>query len=122
MELCSNIYPIYEKLLSEENDDLFKKVIEEEKEYLLDEYNLDDEDVELIFDNYMLDYRDRGIVGYVFEDTYELGYEEAFSLGYIKNDDSIIERYFDFEKFGEDLLEDEDYLELADGRCVRLNY
>ena len=32
-------------------------------------------------------------------------------------------RYFDYDKFGEDLVnEDENYLELDDGRVVSLNY
>ena len=87
----------------------------------MDKYNLDEEDVEYIFDSYGLDYRDRGIVSYVFNDAYDLGYEEAYSLGYVKRN-SVSERYFDFEKFGEDLLEEEQYLELNDGRCVYLNY
>lgn len=112
---------IIEKLESEENVELFEQIIEEEKEYLMDEYNLDEEDVEYIFDSYGLDYRDRGIVSYVFDDTYDLGYEEAYSLGYVERN-SVSERYFDFEKFGEDLLEEEQYLELNDGRCVYLNY
>lgn len=113
---------IIKKLESEENENLFNEIIEKEKEYLMDKYGFDEEDIEQIFNEYYLDYRDRGIVGCVFNDVCDLGYEEAFSLGYIENDNSIIERYFDFEKFGEDLLEDEDYLELADGRCVYLNY
>lgn len=112
---------IIEKLESEENAELFEQIIEEEKEYLMDEYNLDEEDVEYIFDSYCLDYRDRGIVSYVFDDAYDLGYEEAYSLGYVERN-SVSERYFDFEKFGEDLLEEEQYLELNDGRCVYLNY
>ena len=74
------------------------------------------------FDEYYLDYRDRGIVGCVFDNTSDLGYEEAWQLGYIKNGDTIAERYFDYEKFGEDLLEDENYFELSDGRVVTLNY
>lgn len=113
---------IIEKLESEENEELFEQVIEEEKEYLMDEYGFDEEDVEQIFDEYYLDYRDRGIVGYVFDDAYDLGYEEAYSLGYVDNRNSIVERYFDFEKFGEDLLEEERYIQLNDGRCVYLNY
>lgn len=112
---------IIEKLESEENKALFEEVIEEEKEYLMDEYGFDEEDIEQIFDEYGLDYRDRGIVGCVFEDTEDLGYEEAWNLGYIQRD-SPMERYFDFEKFGEDLLENETYMQLSDGRCVALNY
>lgn len=114
---------IVAKLVSEENKELFERVIEEEKQYLMDEYNLDENDIDTIFDNYGLDYRDRAVVGYVFENYYDLGYEEAWSLGYVKNDDSIVGRYFDFESFGEDLANnDENYCELADGRIVSLMY
>lgn len=113
---------IIEKLESEENKALFEEVIEEEKEYLMDEYNLDEDDIETIFDNYGLDYRDRAVVGYVFKDAYDLGYEEAWSLGYVNNNASIASRYFDFEAFGEDLKYDENYCELADGRIVSLMY
>lgn len=112
---------IIEKLESEENVELFEQIIEEEKEYLMDEYGFGEEDIEQIFDEYYLDYRDRGIVGYVFDSVYDLGYEEAYSLGYVDNN-SVAERYFDFEKFGEDLLEEEQYMQLNDGRCVCLNY
>lgn len=112
---------IIEKLESEENTELFEQIIEEEKEYLMDEYGFYEEDVEQIFNEYYLDYRDRGIVGCVFDDTYDLGYEEAYSCGYIERN-SVSERYFDFEKFGEDLLEEEQYIQLNDGRCVYLNY
>lgn len=112
---------IIEKLESEENAELFEQIIEEEKEYLMDEYGFGEEDIEQIFDEYYLDYRDRGIVGYVFDSVYDLGYEEAYSLGYVDNN-SVAERYFDFEKFGEDLLEEEQYMQLNDGRCVCLNY
>lgn len=121
VELCNAIQPVYDKLLSAENEKLFGEVIEEEKEYLMDEYGFDEEDIEQIFDEYYLDYRDRGIVGCVFDSAYDLGYEEAYSMGYV-DDNFIVERYFDFEKFGEDLLEEERYLELSDGRCVCLNY
>lgn len=113
---------IIEKLESEENQALFEEVIEEEKEYLMDEYSLDEDDIETIFDNYGLDYRDRGVVGYVFKDAYDCGYEEAWSLGYVNNNDSIASRYFDFEAFGEDLANDECHCQLADGRIVSLCY
>lgn len=112
---------IIKKLISEENQALFEQVQEEEKEYLIEEYGLNEEDVENIFNEYGLDYKDRGIIGCVFSDTYDLGYEEAFSCGYINNN-NIVEKYFNFEQFGEDLLEDEYYFQLKDGRVVTLNY
>ena len=117
----TDLTSIIQKLESEENQALFEEVLEEEKEYLMDEYGFDEDDIEQIFDEYGLDYRDRGIVGCVFDDAEDLGYEEAWSLGYIQRD-SPMERYFDFEKFGEDLLENESYIQLSDGRCVTMNY
>lgn len=123
IELSNQIQYVFDKLKSDEAKAFQEHIIESEIEYLQDEYSLSDEDIETIFDNYYLDYRDRGIVGCVFNNSSDLGYEEAWSFGYIKNGDPITERYFDHEKFGEDLvLEDERYLELSDGRVVCLNY
>ena len=117
-----NLTSIIEKLESEENQKLFNEIIEEEKEYLMDEYSLEESDIEQIFNNYYLDYRDRGCIGYIYSDSEDLGYEEAYSLGYINDNDSIASRYFDYEQFGKDLLNDENYLELSDGRVVSLMY
>lgn len=114
---------ILSKLKSEENQDLFYEVVEEEHEYLADEFDLSNEDLELIFDTYRLDYMDRAVVGYVFADVEDFGYEEAWNLGYIKRDDYITERYFDYKQFGEDIVnESEYYVELTDGRIVSLMY
>lgn len=119
VKLCENIQPIFDKLNSEENEELFNRIIEEEKEYLMDEYSLDEDDVEFIFDNYYLDYRDRGVIACVWDNIEECAQEEAEGLGYVT---AANERYFNYEKFGEDLLEEERYLELPDGRIVILNY
>ena len=121
IELCNSIQYIFDKLNSEENQALFEEVIQEETEYLMDKYNLDEEDIEQIFDNYGLEYRDRGVVGYVFNSVEELAEEEADQLGYVDND-SIASRYFDYEQFGQDLLEEQNYLELSDGSVVSLMY
>lgn len=122
VELCKGIQPIYDKLASDEAQKFFNEIWEEEKEFLYDEYSLDDDDCEYIAGNYALDYRDRSIVGYVYNDAYDCGYEEAFSLGIISNDNDITSRYFDFEEFGSDLANDENYCELPDGRIASLCY
>lgn len=122
VELCKAIQPVYDKLLSEENEEFFEQIQAEEREYLMDEYGFDDDDIDKIFGNYSLDYRDRGVIGCVFKDIYDCGYEEAWSLGYVENNDSIVSRYFDFEAFGEDLANDEYHVLLDDGRVVSLNY
>lgn len=122
IELSKGVQHIFDKLKSNEAKEFQEHIIKSEIEYMKDRYSLSDGDIEKIFDGYYLDYRDRGIISYVFDDSSDLGYEEAYSLGYIKDGDIITERYFDYEKFGEDLLEDECYLELDDGRVVALNY
>lgn len=122
IELSKGIQHIFDKLNSTEAKEFQKHIIESEVEYMKDEYLLSDKDIEKIFDEYYLDYKDRGIIGCVFADSSDLGYEEACQLGYIKNGDVISERYFDYKKFGKDLLEDGNYLELDDGRVVSLNY
>lgn len=117
---------IINKLLSEENNTLFEEVQEEEAEFLRGEYAIYEEELEAIFDKYYLDYRDRAVVGCVYKDVYDLGYEEAYSLGIIDNhmekSGFNYGRYFDFEKFGEDLTKEESYCELPDGRIAYLCY
>ena len=84
--------------------DFFEDIQKSEMEYLKDKWSLDDSDIEQILDTYASDYGDRSIVSYVFEDSDELGYEEAWELGYIKNNDSISSRCFDYKRFGSDLV------------------
>lgn len=91
-------------------------------EYLKEKYNLSNRDIEEILNEYTEDFRDRSIVSYVYDDSEEAGREEAWQLGYLDND-SISSKYFDYKKFGEDLVEDNEYfMELCDGRVVSLSY
>jgi hypothetical protein len=119
IEAYNSIKPIIEKLKSKENEELFEQVQQEEKEYLMDEYSLDEEEVEYVFNNYGLSYRDRGISGHVFNNIEDAAYEEAEQLGYVTKEN---ERYFNYDKFGEDLLEGEQYEELPDGRIIYYMY
>lgn len=85
----------------------------------MEEYSLSEDDIQTIHDTYYLDYMDRGIVGYVFDDAYEAGQE------YIENCYTVpdyLSNYIDYEKFGEDLCNEDAYLMLEDGRIVSLNY
>ena len=107
---------IGKKLLSDENKKLFEKVVADEKEYVKNEYDLTDEEVEEIFENYNLEYQDRAIEGTIFSDKYDMIEEEKFSFGYDK------QPYFDDESFGNDLLESESYLELESGKIVYYCY
>lgn len=121
--LCKAIQPVYDKLKSEEAAAFFEEIQAEEVEYLMEEYGLSEEEVQEIFNAYSYEYRDRGIVGGIYDDVEELGEEEALNLGYVSwKSNDVISKYFDFKKFGQDLA-DEDcmYHELEDGIVVCFN-
>lgn len=123
LNMCKDIQHVYDKLNSKQNEIFFEYIIKSEKEWVMDEYNFDEDEVDDVFDQYYGDYQDRGIIACVFKNTYECGYEEAYSCGYITRENkNIMEDYFDFEAFGEDLCEDEWFYELNSGRVVRYNY
>ncbi len=123
INLCKEIQPIYDRLNSEEAEEFYQQIKDNEDEWLKEEYDLSDEDIEQIFDTYYLDYHDRGCVGCIYDNVEDFGYEEAFSLGYINNKDDIMQRYFDYKSFGEDIVNDSEYaIELDDGRIITLNY
>ena len=112
-----------EKLQSEEAKEFQERIIEEEKEWLMDRYYLSREDVDCIFDEYYLDYQDRGIVGSVYNDKYDLGEDEVYNCGYLSNLPDEVAQFFDFEAFGDHLVNYGDcYLELPSGKCVYLMY
>ena len=120
-ELYNEIAPIIEKLKSEENQKFFdNKILPEEIEAMKDEFSFSDDEVQEVFNNYYQGYRDRSIVGSVFDNVEDLGREEADSLGVLSDDRYDI--YFDYEQFGKDLLNDDEYFELKDGRVVMLMY
>lgn len=114
-ELISNIQPIFDKLNSKAAIDFQNKIIAEEIEYIKEEYNIEEDEIKAIFE--LTSYKDRSFISSIYEDIEDLAYEEAFSLGYATKEN---ERWFDFETFGEELLEDENYYELSDGRVVLL--
>ena len=119
IKYTNDITPIFDKLNSEANEILFNEVINEEREYLKSEYKISDDDIDFIFDNYYLDYRDRGIISSIYDNEEDLAKEY---LNDIVNIPECLINYIDYERFGIDLLEDESYLRLNDNRVVCLNY
>lgn len=119
LDLIDDIQPIYDKLQSEEAEKFEEKIMDNEKEIMMDEWNLSEDDVEDILIDYSLDYKDRSIIGYVYDDVEELAeneLEQCFDVpDYLTN-------YIDYSRFGEDLLQDYDvYKELESGRVVHYN-
>lgn len=117
--LKADLGSIITKLLSKENEKLFRKIKNEEWEYLYSHYDLTSKDIELIFETYSLEYRDRSVVSCIFKDFNDMAQEEAWQLGYV-NDEN--DRYFDYKKFGNDLLDGDSYVEITDDRIVYLSY
>lgn len=122
MDIIEEIEVVLVKLYHDDNKKLFDKVITDEKQWCMNNYNLSSDDVEEIFNNYGhgyscdLGYRDRGIISAIFDDFDDMVYEEKFSFGY--NDIP----YFDDESFGKDLLENSSYYELPSGKIVYYSY
>ena len=117
--LCESLEPIFDKLRSEEAVAFKKEIMESEQEMMRDEYDLSFEDVETILDYRYDEYEDKGIVSCVYEDYEDLG------MHYAEEVDSIpdhVQPYFDYERYGEDLAEEERFVELSDGRIVELSY
>lgn len=119
IELIKDIQVIYDKLASIKAEQFEKTIMDDEKEIMMDMWNLLEDDIEEILNDYSLDYKDRSIIGYVYDDVEELAENEIEQYCNIPD---FLENYIDYSKFGEDLLQDcEMYKELDDGRVVYYN-
>lgn len=119
LDLIKDIQVIYDKLQSEEAEKFTKNIMDNEREIMMDEWNLSEDDIEEILNDYSSDYRDRSIIGYVYDDVEELAENEIEQCFDIPD---FLTNYIDYSKFGEDLLEDgEIYKELENGRVVYYN-
>lgn len=111
---------IIEALTNKEAENYFEQIIESERKFIADEYNLSDEEIDTVFDEYFLPYRDRGIIGYVWRNYEDLGMEYVEACGNIPE---FLEKYIDYESFGKDLVyETNNYIELESGWIVEVNY
>lgn len=100
----------------------FAEILSGEQEYMMEEYDLTTDDIEEIYNNYSLEYMDRAIIRYVYNNAEDVGYEMIDSC-YSTKGMELLMNYFDYKSFGEDIVNDsENYLELDDGRIVELSY
>lgn len=119
IELIKDIQVIYDKLESTEAEKFEKNIMRDEKEIMMSEWDLTEDEIEEILDDYYLHYKDRAVIGYVYDSVEELTeneIEQCFNVpDYLTN-------YIDYSRFGQDLLQDEErYKELPDGRIVCYN-
>jgi hypothetical protein len=115
IELRAKAMPIVDRLLSDEAKIIFDYIVGEETEYLTNKYGFDKDEVRELFEYYSMDYMDRGIISQVWASVENMGENEAYSFGYASESN---ERWFNFELFGKDLLENDNYYELSNGRVV----
>ena len=121
LRLCESIKPVYDKLNSDIADEFYRDIVEDEKKIAMQDYDFTEQQVNEVFANYPLcdSYQDKSIVGAVYSDRTELAEDFCYNMGsFIDESASFLENYIDFEKLGSDLLEEECYHELDDGRCV----
>lgn len=70
-------------LESEENQEFFENVMQEEIKYLKNEFYLFDEDIEEIFTYYFINYKDRSIISAIYNEEYiELSNGRIVRLSY----------------------------------------
>lgn len=125
-----NRYKVGEALANEWNSmidsiqgcDIEKEIMEDERERIMDAYNLDEDDIDKIF-NYT-EYHDLGVISAIYDDVESFGEEEAESFGVFSghsdNYRSILESCFDYAKFGRSCMDGDYAVELSDGRVVTL--
>lgn len=117
---------IYSKLASKTNQELFEKVIEQEKEKTMNKFHFDRNTVDLLYDyykelNYNNQYQDNEIITRVFRNYEEVG-EEWVDSGCIELGESVKD-YFDFEAYGKDIVNNnESFYELENGEIVEFMY
>jgi hypothetical protein len=117
VKLVNEIDYMLDKLRSGDNEELYNFVIEEEKEYCMQEYNLSKEEIDDIFENYNDGYQDRAIICAVYEDKEDLFRDCAFN-GLINIDKDLID-YINIESYVDDnILGCGCYYELDNGRIV----
>lgn len=114
---------IIKTLTSAEGTEFVEEIFESEAEYIQEEYGLSYDEVMEVYHNYAGDYQDRAIIGYVYQDSSDLGYAEMENyFAEYKMPDGLM-HYFNYERFGKDLVnESENYLKLSSGMVVYLNY
>lgn len=113
--LCQEFINILEQYTTN-NQEITNKIKQDEAKQMMDKYNLSSDQVKEIIENYPGDYWDKGIIINIFEDSKELAEHNFYEFYGDTND--VLKEYFNFEKFGEYIIQDENYYELDDGRII----
>lgn len=121
LKISNDINCMLDKLRSGDNEELFQNIVEEEKVWCMNEYNLSKEQIDDIFDNYNGNYQDRSIICTIYEDKEDM-FDNLRWNGCIEVSDYLVD-YVDKERYISDILEEDNtFYELSDGRIVYYSY
>ena len=124
---------IISKLESEENSKLYAEICKEEKRDIMMRYHLSDTEYDELFSKYPYMLRDKMVIDDIYENKYVFGRHIAWVNGifdYAEEDDDEeydfddfrYDLYIDFEKYGQDLIrQNNHYIEFAGGRVADVN-
>jgi len=110
---------VRDKLLSQEAAEFFAAIVEEEVERVEEEYGIDADEVQELFDNSPYGYTDFGLISCVYDDAADAAEQLSDDVGNIPDH---LKNYVDYDRMGQDMVNDgEQYVELRNGRVVYLN-
>lgn len=111
---------IIDKLKSTENEGLLYSIVDEEKEYLMEEHGIDEDEYNSIAKNFSDYYLDRHCIAVVYDDYEEVGQTYVDDCERLSQS---LYKYFDFESLGRDMVNDNStsYVVLSDDRIAYLN-
>lgn len=119
LEICARLQPIIDKLQSDEAQQFFAEIVASEKEFIMEEHGLTEDETDEVFNEYGGDYQDRAIIAAVWQDAEELAEEYADDCMDIPEN---LKQYFNYKELGENMISDGNYYELSDGRIVEFPY
>lgn len=111
---------IIDKLKSTENENLLYSIVDEEKEILMEEHGIDEDEYDSIASKFSDYYLDRHCVSIVYDNYEEVGQTYVDDCERLSQS---LYQYFDFESLGRDMVNDNStsYVVLTDNRIVCLN-
>lgn len=116
----------FNDLLSSERQELFQSyIIDSEKEFIMEEFDIDEEDYAELTENEFIKSNgydfDRSTIVRIFDDAEELATEYIENYNSNVVEDDLLLRHIDLVGLGEEIAEDEHYYALSDGRIIELD-
>jgi len=118
VELCKGIQPVYDKLNSKENEELYEKILEEEIAFIMKRNNLSKDDIKKIYEDYPTCNRNRSTIFWVYDSIDEFIVEKGINceLDYAIEESG---ESFDRKSIAQEWLKSK-YITLCEGETIML--